>query len=282
LGPGAPHYPDDENRAGEKRRIYITESDDMIHWPEPVLCLAPTYYEDNFDDSYYGMTRISIGGLWVGFLNVFHQVDNAIDVRLVHSRDHGRSWNQIPGNVNKPFLPRGPPGSWDQYMVNIPSQPIQVGDELWVYYGGAKIHHDFWSSLWLPGLDHPEAAEDMAKVAPWGLGFAKLRLDGFVSLDAGVREGILAAKPFFSDGKYLIVNAECESNGYIEAEICNAKTDDPWDGYAREDCDTFEGDSVNHTFSWKGRTVVNIILDWTRLRFYMKNAKIYSFRVADR
>ena len=51
------------------------------------------------------------------------------------------------------------------------------------------------------------------------LGLAKLRRDGYVSLDAHrEREGMLATQPFIAGGDRLIMNAACGPDGYIKVE----------------------------------------------------------------
>ena len=47
------------------------------------------------------------------------------------------------------------------------------------------------------------------------------RADGFVSLDAGLREGIIDTKPFFARGAKLIINARCGKKGYVDVEIAD-------------------------------------------------------------
>ena len=80
-----------------RRRIFLIESRDFLHWSEPRPILAPDPAVDNVDDAFYGMTPLRLGGQWVGFLNVFHMVSNTMDVQLVHSRD-GRAWRRVaPG-----------------------------------------------------------------------------------------------------------------------------------------------------------------------------------------
>ena len=67
-------------------------------------------------------------------------------------------------------------------------------------YGGANFHHDWAFVGKAQGLDTPEADLPPSELNE-GLGLAMLRADGFVSLDAGLREGIISTKPFFSTGR---------------------------------------------------------------------------------
>ncbi len=270
-----PYYPEDFAKMN-KRRIFQTESSDFLHWGEPYMILCPDDEEDNLDDTFYGMIQFPMGNIRVGLLNVFHYVANTMDVQIVYSHD-GKNWRRA--GQRQPWLTTGLSGSWDQFMVNASSPPLEIGDEMWFYYGGSKNHHDWWITGLAEGLNVPEV-KDMSRVG-YALGLAKLRLDGFYSLDAGpVREGILVTRPFISNGKQIVINAECDEGGYIEGEIANL-SDEVFPGYSRKDCDTFRGDEISHSLSWKGK--VEIPVERVRkLRFYMRNAKLYSFQITDK
>ena len=62
-------------------------------------------------------------------------------VYLCHGRD-GKNWNRLLDH--RPFIPHGGPGSYDEFGVETTCPPIEVGDEVWFYYGGMKVHHDWW------------------------------------------------------------------------------------------------------------------------------------------
>jgi len=256
-----------------KRRVFALESSDLVHWSLPQCILAPDDDEDNLDDSYYGMVPFRLGDLHIGLLNVFHQVSNTLDVRLVFSRD-GWRWHQV--NQRQPWLAPSP-GAWDRHMVNVPNVPVPVGGELWVYYGGAKNHHDWWITGQREGLDVPEAG-GLEEVG-YGLGLAKLRAGGFVSIDAGpVREGILITRALKTDGHELLLNAACPRRGYIQVEVTDA-AEHVLTGHARADCDTFSGDSTQATVTWNGKAHI-AHKGHLRLRFFMRNASLYSFAFA--
>jgi hypothetical protein len=264
-----PYYPRDFAKMN-KRRIYRCESADFIHWTDPALILAPDE-EDNLDDSMYGMAQYRLGDTWVGLLNMFHEVPNVMDVQLAYSLD-GQCWKR----VRKPWFTAGSAGSWDQIMVEIATDPLEVGDELWFYYGGSGwAHHDWYVVGLKEGLDVPEAG-DVSKVG-FFMGLAKLRLDGFCSLNGGlVREGILITRPLASPGTGIVMNADCGHAGYIDVEVLN-RADEVRPGYSRRDFDRFTGNAVRHQLSWQSRTNVPPD-DFRKLIFYMRNAKLYSLQ----
>lgn len=297
FGPtgGTPSYDlaTDLPQRRNRRRIFLMESSDFKHWSTPRLVLAPDPEIDNLDTAFYGMKIQRVGSQWLGFLNVFNMVANTMHVELTHSRD-GRIWRRVaPG---RPWLEPGSPGEWDQFMVNINTAPLEVDDdELRVYFGGAKNHHDWWfagpaenrddPSRW----DHAPEVEDMGEVG-YCLGLAKLRRDGFVSLGASLeREGLVVTEPFIAEGDKLVINACCEAGGYVKVEVTDGH-DRPVAGGAEADCDVFTGDSVAHTVTWGGGGAMpmptlefaDIRLPETpyrRLRFILRGAELYSFQV---
>ena len=269
------YYPAQPNGWIPKRAIYRIESEDLLNWTEPKRVLAPGSFH-NLDDQFYSMAYFRMGRYHCGLMPVFHTVDNTKDVELVYSHD-GFEWHHF---ANGPWvIPRGGEGTWDEFQADTVIPPLKVGDQHFVFYAGADFHHDWPHVGKLQGLDTPEADYTFDQINE-GLGLAMFRADGFVSLDAGLREGIVNTKPFFARGEKLIINARCEKNGYIEVEMADIM-DEAWEGFTHTDCDRFTGDDTAHVVSWQGQSRVNLVLGYTRVRFYMKNAELYSFRVAD-
>jgi hypothetical protein len=99
------------------------------------------------------------------------------------------------------------------------NKPLIVGDEVWLYYGAlcSTNANDNW--------DMPDAVEARRKAwregkadMPSGIGLAKWRLDGFLSIDAGAPGGILTTKPVVFSGRQLEINADARS-GSLAVEI---------------------------------------------------------------
>jgi hypothetical protein len=281
-----PYYPLDWRRVN-KRRVWQTESSDLVHWSEPHLLLLPEDGDDDLDETFYGFCQFAVGSVRLGFLNTLKYVSNTLQVRLLYSRD-GKVWHHA--NKRQPFLsPRGE-GQWDAYMVTLSHGPLEVGDELYVYHGGSSNHHDWWITGGREGLKVPEA-NDMGKVN-YALGLAKLRQDGFVSLDAGpARRGVIITRPVISDGERLVINARCRDGGSIAVEVVNLN-DEVFSGFSRRECDTFHGDDVQHRFSWKGRSELPPAERerakypepefgrFRKFRLFMENVELYSLTIA--
>lgn len=259
-----------------KRRVWQTRSHDFVHWSEPVLVAAADDGEDNLDDAYYGMSQFKVGTMHFACLGVLHCVDNTRDVRLLISRD-GLRWQSI--NNRLPFLGARGDGFWDGKLQAICSPPIEMGDELWFYHGGASATHDLWMCR-NEGFVHPEH-EDPNGVQ-YALGLAKLRRDGFASLDTnGYREGTVITRAMLGLGRKLTINARCRPGGSIRVEVAD-RYDEVIEPCAKQACDTFTGDSTCHEVTWGGSPDVPAGNEerraWRKLRFFLRDAEVFSFR----
>jgi hypothetical protein len=135
-----------------------------------------------------------------------------------------------------------------------------VGDEIWFYYAGAANRH--WASY------HGDTIK-------CGIGLARLRLDGFVSVNAA-NEGTMTTKPFVFIGDALEVNANAAGGAItVEALDTDGKV---IEGFSKNDCQPITSDSIRHILKWKGSEDCQLIQARPiRLRFYLKKAKLYSF-----
>ena len=284
----SPYWPENPARYN-KRRIFRTTSSDLIHWNEPYEVFAADDENDNLDDSFYsfaswplstpatGVKRHPHPGdnLHVGIVNVFHQTENVLDGQLAYSRD-GLTWQRA--GQRQPFLKRGAVGEWDEMMSCVPSIPIRIGDELYIYYGGSNAHHDWWVVGAREGLDVPEAKN--INLVEHGIGLARLRVDGFVSLRTGlVREGMLVTRSVVARGTQLVINANCHAGGYVDVEMTDQQ-DNVIEGFSRTAVDRFTGNDVAHRVKWgqSDRWPHNQVV---KVRFWMRNSDLFSFRFTD-
>ena len=262
------------------RLVYRLESDDAIHWSEPVLVSAPDK-TDNLDDQHYNLVRWRVGDCELGMLDVVHNVANTVTAQLAWSYD-GVNWNRMQDR--RDLIPLGPPGSCDCFLAECWNPPITVGDEHWLFYGGSNIHHDWWCPALPGGEDEAPVgatADEKTLAGKTHLCLAKIGVDRWVSLSAMAREGYVQTFPVFSTGSKLIVNGRCGKHGFIAAEISD-NWNNVWADFSRDKCDVFTGDAVSHVFSWQGRTGVNMIPGIVKIKFHLRDAEIFSFRIADK
>ena len=105
-----------------------------------------------------------------------------------------------------------------------------------------------------------------------------LRTDGFISVNAGPKEGRLVTKPFTFDGDKLIVNYSTSAAGSLRVALQHADGS-AIPGFRLEDSKTHVGDTIDGEISWEGDPD---LAAWAgkpvRLVFVMTECDVYSFR----
>lgn len=105
-----------------------------------------------------------------------------------------------------------------------------------------------------------------------------LRVDGFASIHAKTRPGVVVTDPLIFDGAELSLNAATSALGTIEVEICD-ESGAPIPGFERASCDIIYGDSLDRRVSWKAsRDVSSLAGKPVVLKFYLREADIYSLK----
>jgi hypothetical protein len=182
-------------------------------------------------------------GDWSGFHHV----------QLACSRDL-RHWKRL--GQRRPFLDLSPVAgeAYDTQVILPPSDAVVRGDELWFYYTGMRSYATVSGTL-----------PDQGAVC-----LAVLRRDGFVSLDAGDTLGTLLTKPFNVNGTKLLVNVNA-AGGSLDIEVL----DDNEKSLALSQSVT--GDRLRASVSWKSGDLARLQGRAIRLRFLLRNARLYSF-----
>lgn len=237
------------------------------------LSLVPEGAERNGDmptDEYYSSTAWRYGSIWLGGLRIWHSKDDyphsasgSAFLKLVVSRD-GLNWRKVPflndDGVPEVFIPNGTEGgnggrNDGGYMTEFSNPPLRIGDELIYYYG---------SSSW--GKNHPRPI----RVSGGGVFRARLRPDGFVSVDGGT----LVTRRLKFDGRDLFVNGV----GPIKVEVV-ASADNSFVPRAEA---TITGDSLAHRVVFDGgRSLRDVAEDgMVQLRLTIaKGGSLYSFTI---
>jgi hypothetical protein len=272
------------------RIISRIESEDFLHWSPKVTVVKKSSLDAPFATELYTMGSMPYEGVYVGVLNTYHGEtikpipDDApwmdrVDNQLVFSRN-GVTWQRVlkDGAISAAdlrgqrdwkqaaeqatFLPYGEfRKDWDWGQIYPHHPPLVVGDEIRFYYTGITGRH--WHTY------HKDARDS-------GIGLATLRLDGFVSVNAGEEEGTLTTRPLVFIGDTLVVNANA-AGGSLTVEALDP-TGKVIEGFGAADCAPVTTDSVRHVVSWKGDPDCHLLQARPlKLRFRLKNAKLYAF-----
>lgn len=105
-----------------------------------------------------------------------------------------------------------------------------------------------------------------------------IRLDGFVSMRAGMSGGEIVTKPLTFSGATLEVNISTSAAGSMRIALLD-ENEKAIEGYTLEDADEYFGDSVDHVVTWNGASDVSALAGKpVRLRIVLADADVYSFR----
>ncbi len=235
----------------------IMESDDLIHWTRPRMTIYPDGLDDA-DSQIYGHMGFCYESMWIGFLRVMHQRKvsyKQTTVELTASRD-GRHWTRV--GRREEFIPLGKPDAWDAHYHDPSTEPILVGDAIWIYYRSTRSGKSTDKQTHCVGL-------------------ATLRRDGFVSLDAGEKPGTIVTRPLTFDGRALFVNADAGEGGYVKAAV-RRRGDKDLPPYGLGTCRPVTGDQMAACVTWDGKDAIERPSgESLRLVFELKNARLYSF-----
>ncbi len=242
---------------GASRRVARMASKELwTLWDaEPQTILIPDepdHQRGNFN-FFYGMpTRYHAGVYW-GFLWPF-RMNTAIHTELAWSRD-GIRFERLPDRPE--LIPRGPDGSWDSGMTFCSPPWVEVGDTWWLYYAG-------W--------DGPHGTKQRTP----GIGLAKVRKQGFISMRGPARGGVLATRKIRWPGGKLLVNADAHE-GELRIRISDEQRK-VLPGFDYDDCKTFRGDSTEQEITWGDNSIESLTGQVIRLEIFLRDADIYTFR----
>jgi hypothetical protein len=221
-----------------------------------------------YENVYFGLMHVltvgeltgSEGRIAVADPNKRPETD-VIDFYIGTSRN-GQDFDKSWVYARKPFITRGPDGSFDKAMLQPSSQIINRKDEHFIYYPGQYSQHH---------------SPEEAKKVSGKIGLAKLPLDRFICQRAGDRVGTIITKPFNLTGDKLEVNVDAKT-GWLQIELLD-ETGKAISGFSGKAAKQYKGvDELRLRPKWntggdlsrlKGKTV--------KLRFTLQNTKLYAF-----
>ncbi len=273
------HRPPPRIHAGPPRANRLVariESPDLVHWDwNSARCVLDTDGRDapavsavrearGRDLQFYGMQVALYQGFYLGMANLLDETTGSLDARLLYSFD-GIDWRREP--ADEPFL-SVTPGAWDSGMIGFvaPGSPVRVGDDLFFYYGGANMTHNY-------------KIMNGEKTLKMRLGLAVVKRGRLVGYHAGNLEGELLTRPFLLDKPRLLLNADAR-NGEVKAALANGDGT-PIAGYSKADCEPIAANGLDLPLRWGGKAKLeHLVGKRVRLRLAARQAALYAVRTA--
>ena len=262
-----------------KRIIGRSESPDGLTWSDPETIIIPDE-QDPPDVEFYSFPCLAYEGLYVGLLWIFRTTNTTHHPEVVFSRDGIR----YQRNYRSPFIERGGGADFDSTSIYAHAPVVHDGQAL-TYYNAVN-----WRS--------PESLIELGDKATGAIGLAVTPKDGFVSLDGtkGVAVDVPPGHPdvaeysrmvtrafgFTGDRLHLNVRSALQQWGASPCEVrveVLTPNHEYIPGLEFKDSDPITTTGEDHVASWGGSSDLSRLGGGPiKLRFYFKNAKLYSFQ----
>ncbi len=239
------------------RAVARVESKDFLQWdftrPDTAPVVLTADLQDKPGTEIYSVKVFPYEGIYIGLVQTFHATpeDSTLDVQLAVSRDSVHFARVADRAV---FIPLGTVGSWDRFNLSLANNdPIRVGDELRFYYGGRMYRHGPYNG--------PDAGPERS-----GIGFASVKRDRFVALEASFDGGEIMTKPLKLSAP-LHLNAQ-SNFGEITIEAINQS------GNVVARSKPIERDALDIPVEWTNRAEFSA--EPITLRIKLKNARLFA------
>lgn len=274
-------------KLGERARSYV-EADtledgaplsDPIPW---VRCdrLDPVYQTIGNRPTLYNLDAVAYESVILGAFEIFLGPENDVsdrtgipkhtELQLAFSRD-GFHWSRPEDRT--PFISpeRENPDSWERGYIQPNSGICTIhGDELWFYYTAFRGDE----------TRTRRSTEADGCYANASMGLAKLRRDGFASMNAYGYKGTLTTRTLRFDGEILFVNGDFHSGILRAAMLEEDGSQIP--GFGFDDCVGMNTDSTKCEITWRdGRNLAELSGSAVKIRFECSEGALYSFWVSD-
>lgn len=247
------------------RTALRSESEDFLHWAEPVEVLRGA----DAHDQIYSVPIVRYAGLYIGLPAIFHKGDakapdwDTVDTELAWSAD-SVNWRRICRG--QALIPRGrgsyPDGEYDCGCIYA-AAPIVQGDRVLIYYGGSNGLHNNWRES--------------------SLNLATLDIDRFAGLTPREERhtALVTTEPLRLDAAIITVNAQIAPGGGIRAALLDG-AGSVLPGYTLEDCLLVKEGGISCELRWKNPPQACQPGQTLQLQLALDNSTLYAIKGASR
>ncbi len=185
--------------------------------------------------------------------------DGPVDIQMAVSRD-GLKFHRVE---RKPYVELGLPGSKDSGSIYMLVGMVRHGDEIYQYYSGQPFTHGAI----------PDEILSIGVILR-----TTQRVDGFVSVDAGMSGGSFTTPPLRFEGRQLALNVNASAMGEVLVELRDEKGV-PIKGFTFGECDPIHQNHLARVVTWKGKSDVQSLTSQPiRIAFKLRAVKLYAFQ----
>ena len=247
---------------GRGRAIGRAQSRDFSHFEPLQLVLENEATRDLYNPA--AVKYPGAANTYLMFPSIYDHKTDTLEIHLAVSRD-GLHWS-FP-NRTTPFIALGKPGQFDSGSLYLGQGFAQVRDELWHYYSGSPLKHQEAELEFLTNaVNHRIFSR------------TKIRLDGYVSVEAGDDEGSFVTPPLRFKGDSLALNVAVQAGGKVRVGLLD-EAGQPIPGRTPADCVPITGDHIRHRVVWKAKTPLSSLAAHpVCLSFQLTKANLFAFQ----
>lgn len=250
---------------GRGRALGRTVTRDFTHFEPPQLVLENQPTRDLYNPA--AVKYAGAANAYLMFPSVYDHRSDTLEIHLAVSRD-GIHWRFPDPRI--PFIALGATGEFDCGSLYLGQGIIHVRDELWHYYSGSPLRHE---QAKLELMIQPANRRLYSR--------ARLRLDGYVSVQAGEHVGILTTPPLQIQGRRLELNVAVQPGGRLGVGILDA-AGNPIPGLSPDDCVPVTGDHIRQRVRWRSKAkLASHTASPVCLTFRMTRADLFAFQFRD-
>jgi len=234
------------------RQVARTESDDFLKWTKAKVVL------EGLDKGHqtYAMPVFFHGGVYLGLVAIIYPKEDRVWCELAWSPDTVK-WHRVCPDT--PLIANSEKEmAYDWGCVYAGAYPVFLEDEIRIYYGGSDWHHGNWRNAFLC--------------------MATLRQDGFAGYEPieSNKPARITTTAVVCTGNELQLSADVPERGSVKVTVLD-----------KQKKELAEGEPITRTVTdavvrWKkGFSLEKLKGNQIRLRFELRDAKLYSFSFHD-
>ena len=307
--PSSPPYPPNGlpcylwHGAAQIRSRAVMWTRDGVHWKRRYM-LSPDEHDVPGTTLYgFGLLRQvgrdegdAGGHVRLGTLHLWDLRTQQARDELVWSRDLIH-WHRFGAN-RKFLLPSFSPGSFgfstSELTAFYPVKRNGMEEEWWFPCSGGNNRYMLSFGLASLSLDELKATCPYYSLAPFFTswedfhreiqnavalpGLARCRAGRLAHVEPEEGYGEFTTHPLVLDGGRLLVNARTQDGGSVAVEVMDGEGN-VFPGLSLSDCLPFSGDETAHEIRWRQSRIEEMCRRVIRLRFVLREAKLYTFRI---